>query len=169
MIPTKCIGRPYTHIPSDDGSEGLDVGLDHLLLGWLGVGGELHDDEPVLVVAAVEEDRLLGRAVAPVRRGVVQRRVPGPTGRRGLGPARREQRPRGEVGGGSCGGERGEAAGERAGGGGEEERGEAAAGGGCGRHGWGAARDSGRSAGADGGEGRRRGEGERRGAEWAAM
>ena len=42
------------------------------------VRGELHDDEPVLVVAAIEEDRLLGWAVAPVRRRVVQGRVTRP-------------------------------------------------------------------------------------------
>ena len=84
-------------IPSEDGCEGLDVGPDHLLLGGLGVGGELHDDEPVLVVTAVEKDRLLGRPVAPVRGRVVQRRVPGPAGRRGPGPARREKGPRGDV------------------------------------------------------------------------
>lgn len=62
--------------PSENLGEGFDIRIDHLVLGGLGVFGELHDDEPVLVVAAVEEDRLLRRTVAPVRRRVVQRRVP---------------------------------------------------------------------------------------------
>jgi hypothetical protein len=92
------------YIPSEHGSEGLDVGVDHLFLGGLGVGGEPHEDEPVLVVAAVEEDGLLGRPVAPVRRGVVQRRVPGASRRGGLRPARRKQSPWGEVGWKSAGG-----------------------------------------------------------------
>jgi len=57
--------------------EGLNVAIDDLVARDVGVGGvtrrRLHDDEPVLEVAPVEEDRLLGRAVAPVRGRVPQR------------------------------------------------------------------------------------------------
>lgn len=42
---------------------------------------ELHDDEPVLVIAPVEEDRLLRGAIAPVRRRIVERRVSRSRGR----------------------------------------------------------------------------------------
>jgi hypothetical protein len=54
-------------LTSDDLGEGLDKSVDDLVAHHLGVGGvaggRLHDDEPVLEVASVEEDRLLGRAV----------------------------------------------------------------------------------------------------------
>jgi len=57
--------------------EGLNLALDDLVARDVGVGGvtrrRLHDDEPVLKVAPVEEDRLLGRAFAPVRGRVLQR------------------------------------------------------------------------------------------------
>ena len=71
------------YIPPDDLGEGLDIAIDYLVARNIGVGGvtrrRLHDDEPVLEVAPVEEDRLLGRAIAPVRGRVPQR------GRRRLG------------------------------------------------------------------------------------
>jgi hypothetical protein len=64
-------------IPSDDLGERLDVAVDDLFAGDVGVRGIprrcIHDDEPVLEVASVEEDNLLGRAVAPARRRVPQR------------------------------------------------------------------------------------------------
>ena len=109
-------------IPPDDLGEGLDVAIDDLVARDVGVAGiargRLHDDEPVLEVAPVEEDGLLGRAVAPVGGRIPQR------GRRRLGreaphpgTGRRRHRRREEARG----------RGERA-----EERGEAA---GCGRGG----------------------------------
>lgn len=42
------------------------------------VGGELRNNEPVLVVAAVEEDCLLGWEVAPLGRRILQGRVARP-------------------------------------------------------------------------------------------
>ena len=109
-------------IPPDDLGEGLDVAIDDLVARDVGVAGiargRLHDDEPVLKIASIEEDGLLGRAVAPVGGRIPQR------GRRRLGreaphpgTGRRRHRRREEARG----------RGERA-----EERGEAA---GCGRGG----------------------------------
>lgn len=74
---------PSFFLTPDDLGESLDIAIDDLVACDVGVGGvtrrRLHDDEPVLEVAAVEEDRLLGRAIAPVWGRVPQR------GRRRLG------------------------------------------------------------------------------------
>jgi len=89
--------------------EGLNVAIDDLVACDVGVGGvtrrRVHDDEPVLKVAPVEEDRLLGRAFAPVRGRVLQRgcrrlgrKAPHP--RAGRGP-RRPRLPRREEARGS--------------------------------------------------------------------
>ena len=67
-----CLGgseenEPY--VPSEDLGEGLDVAVDHLLLGGALPAGLVHHDEPVLVVAPREQRRhLRGRAV-PARAG----------------------------------------------------------------------------------------------------
>ena len=99
--------------------EGLDIAIDDLVARNVGVGGVtrrwLHDDEPVLEVAPVEEDHLLGRAgIDPVRGGVPQR------GRGRLG----REAPQPGAGGGRTGPRREEALGrsERA-----QEGGDAAA------------------------------------------
>jgi len=74
---------PSFFLTPDDLGEGLDVAIDDLVARDVGVAGiargRLHDDEPVLEVAPVEEDGLLGRAVAPVGGRIPQR------GRRRLG------------------------------------------------------------------------------------
>lgn len=71
-----------------------------MVLRGFRVIGELHDDEPVLVVAAIEKNGLLRGTVAPVRGRVVQGRV---TRTRRLSP-NRETRPV-RVGCGLFGGE----------------------------------------------------------------
>jgi hypothetical protein len=63
-------------LPSEDLGEGLDVAVDHLLLGGALPAGLVHHDEPVLVVAAGEQRRhLRGRAV-PARAVAVPARSP---------------------------------------------------------------------------------------------
>jgi len=63
---TKSIHSPFSLlVTSYDLGEGLEIGLDHLLARWLGVG-ELHGDEPVLVVAPLEED-LIGGDMGVIR------------------------------------------------------------------------------------------------------
>lgn len=106
-------------IPPNDLGEGLEVGLDHLLAGRLGVG-ELHGDEPVVVVAALEEDLVGGDlgVVGPVV-------VPAPRRRRGRGtepggaageePPRRPRRERLRRRGGGGGRREGEGPGDEAG------------------------------------------------------
>lgn len=99
--------RDSRFLPPDDGDKGLDIGGDHLVLRGFRVFGELHHDEPVLVVAAVEEDGLLGRPVAPVGRWVIERRVSRPGCRlqpRRHSPRRRRTAERLEDGDGEAGG-----------------------------------------------------------------
>lgn len=58
-------------IPADDSGKGLDVTVDHLLLGSALAARLVHNDEPVLVVAARKERSHLGRRpVAEVGPGV---------------------------------------------------------------------------------------------------
>lgn len=104
-------------ITSDDLGEGLEVGLDHLLAGGLGVG-ELHGDEPVVVVAALEEDLVGGYLLVHVAPPVViparRRRRRREGGRPGGGRGRAE-----EGGGGGGGGGEGSPESQREGHGGE--------------------------------------------------
>jgi hypothetical protein len=51
--------------PSEDLGEGLDVTVDHLLLGGALPAGLVHDDEPVLVVAPREKRGHLRRRAVP--------------------------------------------------------------------------------------------------------
>ena len=69
-------------LPSEDGGEGVEVGVDHLLAGGRGVLGELHDDQPVVVVAPGEQYRLPLLAPGPRGRRLQLPRAPGPRGRR---------------------------------------------------------------------------------------
>jgi len=55
----------------DDLGEGLDVRIDDVVAGEVGLRGLQHD-EPRLEVAAIEEDRLLGGSIAPVGRRIVE-------------------------------------------------------------------------------------------------
>lgn len=57
--------------PSEDSSKSVDIGIDHLLPGGCRVLGELHDDEPMVVIAAGEQNRLPGLAAAAPPRRVV--------------------------------------------------------------------------------------------------
>lgn len=61
----------YIIIPAKDGGEGVEVGVDHLLPRRGGVLGELHHDQPVVVVAPGEQYRLplLAPRPRPRRRG----------------------------------------------------------------------------------------------------
>jgi hypothetical protein len=51
-------GRLIKIVPAEDGGEGVEVGVDHLLARGRRVLGELHDDEPVVIVASGEQYRL---------------------------------------------------------------------------------------------------------------
>jgi hypothetical protein len=91
------------HIPSDNLGEGLDVAVDDLVTRGLRVGAvagrRLHDDEPVLEVASIKEDRLLWRPVGPAGGRVPQRggcRLRGVAPHRPVDRCREKGRGRGE-------------------------------------------------------------------------
>ncbi len=68
---TKIDTKIEKNLPAKDFGEGLDVAIDHLLFRGTFAAGLVHDDEPMLVIAAGEERRHLGGwAVAEVGPGV---------------------------------------------------------------------------------------------------
>jgi hypothetical protein len=67
-------------VPSDDLGEGLDVAVDHLLLGGALPAGLVNHDEPVLVVAAREQRRHFRGPAVPAPTAGSHRGVAVPAG-----------------------------------------------------------------------------------------
>ena len=80
-------------LPSKDRGESIEVSLDHLLPRGRRIFGEFHNDQPVVVIAARQHNRLLGIVAAAAAAAVDGHRLHDRSIRRSNGwlPSEREK------------------------------------------------------------------------------